>query len=64
MVAFVRNCLVKMTLRQFEPLFVVMNMVPALLKQFKRLLQIKRIIANAPRDVDKKALEFAQKMEP
>ena len=39
---FMRNCLVKITLRLFYPLSVVMTMLPRLLKQFRRLLQIKR----------------------
>ena len=39
MVAFVRNCLVKMTLRLFQSISVVMNMVPMLLRQFRRLAQ-------------------------
>ena len=48
-VTFMRNCIVKMTLRLFEPLSVVMTMVPKLLRQFGRSLQIKKCIANAPR---------------
>ena len=48
-VALVRNYLVKVTLRLFKPISVVMNMVPMLLRQFRRLLQIKKIITNAPR---------------
>ena len=40
MVAFVvMNCLVKMTLRLFWPISVVMNMVPMFLRQFRRLAQ-------------------------
>ena len=39
MVAFVRNCLVKLTLRPFQPISVVMAMVPMLLRQFRRLAQ-------------------------
>ena len=38
-VADVRNCLVKMTLRLFQPISVIMNMVPTILGQFKRLAQ-------------------------
>ena len=37
MVAFVKNCLVKMTLRLLQSIFVVMNVVPMLLRQFRRL---------------------------
>ena len=44
MVAFVRNGLVKMILRLFQPLSVVMTMVPMLLRQFRRNLQIKKSI--------------------
>ena len=40
--------LVAMTLRPLKP-FPVMNMVPVLLRQFRRLLQVKKIITNAPR---------------
>ena len=47
MVTFGRNCSVKKTLRLFQPLFVVMIMVPKLLRQFRRSLQIKKSIANA-----------------
>ena len=39
MVAFVTNCLVKMTLRLFQSVSVVMNMLPMLLRQFRRLSQ-------------------------
>ena len=49
MVTFVRNCLVKITLRLFQPLSVAMTMVPRHLRQFRRLLQIKKSITNAPR---------------
>ena len=49
MVAFVRNCLVKMTLKQFQPLTVVITIVPTLLRQLRRSLQAKEIIANTPR---------------
>ena len=48
MVAFVRNYLVKMTLRLFQPLSVVLTMVPTLPRQFRRSLQIKKSITNAP----------------
>ena len=48
MVTFVRNCLVKITLRMFQPLSVVKTMVPTLLRQFRRSLHIKKIISNAP----------------
>ena len=37
-----------MTLRLFWPLSFVMTMVPRLLRQFRRSLQIKRFIANTP----------------
>ena len=47
-VAFVRNYSVKMTLELFYPLPVVMTMVPMLLRWFRRLLQIKKSITNAP----------------
>ena len=50
------NCLVKMTLRLFQPVSVVMTMVPKLLRQFRRSLQIKKSITNAPR-----VLQFAEK---
>ena len=46
---FVGNCSVKMTLRLFLPLSVVMTMVSTLLRQFRRSLQIKKIITNALR---------------
>ena len=49
METFVKNCLVEMTFKQFKPLPVVMDMVPRLLMQFRRSLQIKKNIANAPR---------------
>ena len=49
LVAFVRNCLVKVTLRLFQPFSDFMAMVPMLLRQFSRSLQIKKSIANAPR---------------
>ena len=39
MVAFVRNCLVKLTLRPFQPISVVMAMVSMLLRQFRKLAQ-------------------------
>ena len=39
MVTFVRNCLVKTTLRLFQSISVAMNMVPMLLRQFRRLAQ-------------------------
>ena len=45
----VNNFLVKMTLRLFYPLSVVAAMVPTLLRQLRRSLQIKKIITNAPR---------------
>ena len=48
MVAFVRNSSMKMTLILFQPISVVMIMVPMLLRQFRRLLQIRKIITNAP----------------
>ena len=47
MVTFVRNCLVKMSLRLFKSVYVIMTMVPKLLRQFRRLLQIKKSITNA-----------------
>ena len=50
MVAFVRNCSVKMTLRLFY-FSVIMTMVPTLLRQFSRSLQIKEIITNASYDI-------------
>ena len=50
----VKNILVKMTLKLFQPLSVVMTMVPTLLRQLRRWLQIKKIITNAPC-----ALQFA-----
>ena len=46
MVALVRNCSVKMKWRLFQPLSVVMTMVPTLLRQLRRLLQMKKIITN------------------
>ena len=39
MVAFVRNCLVKMALKLFQSISVVMTMVPMLLREFSRLAQ-------------------------
>ena len=45
---FVRDCSVKMTLRLFQSLSVVVTIVPTLLRQFRRSLQIKTIITNAP----------------
>ena len=48
MATLVTNCSVKMTLRLFWPLSLVMTMVPRLLRQFRRSLQIKRFIANTP----------------
>ena len=39
MVVFLKNCLVKITLRLFQSISVVMNMVPMLLRQFRRLAQ-------------------------
>ena len=48
MVTFARNCSVKMTLRLFLPLSVVMTMVPRLLRKFRISLQIKKSITNAP----------------
>ena len=42
----VRIFLVKMTLRLLQPLSVVMTMVPTLLRQLRRSLQIKKIITN------------------
>ena len=47
MVAFMRNCLVKINLRLFLLLSIFMTMVPPLLRQFKKLLQIKKFIKNA-----------------
>ena len=44
MVVFVRNCLVKMTLRLSWPLSAVMTMVPMLVRLFRRLLQIKKFM--------------------
>ena len=55
MVTFARKSSVKMTLRLFQPLSVVMNIVPTLLRQFRRSLQIKKIITNASR-----MLQFAE----
>ena len=49
MVTSVRNCLVKMVLRLFQALSVVMTIVPTLLRQFRRSLQIKKIIRDAHR---------------
>ena len=49
MVAFVKNCLVKVTLRLFQSLPVVMYMVQTFTRQFRRLLQIKKSISNSPR---------------
>ena len=46
---FVSNCFVKMTSRLFQPLSAVMTMVPRLLRHFRRSLQIRKSIANAPR---------------
>ena len=48
MATLVTNYSVKMTLRLFWPLSFVMTMVPRLLRQFRRSLQIKRFIANTP----------------
>ena len=48
MVASMKNCLVNMTLRLFYQFFVVMTMVPALLKQFRGSPEIKKITTNAP----------------
>ena len=48
MATFARNCSVKMTLRLFQSLSVVMTMVPRFLRKLKRALQIKKSIANAP----------------
>ena len=45
---FVMNYLVKITLRLFYPLSLVMTRVPTLLKPFRRSMQIKNIITNAP----------------
>ena len=42
--SFARNCTVKMTLRLFYPLSVVMTMLPRLLRKFRRSLQIKKSI--------------------
>ena len=42
MATFASNCSVKMTLRLFYPLSVVMTMVPRLLRKFRRSLQIKK----------------------
>ena len=44
----VKNFLVKLTLRLFSPLSVVTTMVQTLLRQLRRALQIKKIMANAP----------------
>ena len=52
---FVRNWSVKMTLRLFQPLSFVMTVMPTLLRQFRRSLQIKKIITNALR-----VLQFAE----
>ena len=41
MVAFARNCLVKRTLRLFQPISVVTTIVPTFLRQFRRLAQRK-----------------------
>ena len=48
-VPFLRNYFVKMVLRLFQPLSVVMTMVARLLRQFRRSLQIKKSSANGPR---------------
>ena len=37
MVAFVRNCLVKLTLRPFQPISVVMAIVPMLLEAVQKI---------------------------
>ena len=46
---FVRNGLVKITLMLFKPLSVVMTMMPTLLRQFRKSLQIKKCVRNASR---------------
>ena len=48
MATFARNCSVKMTLRLFQSLSLVTTMVPRFLRNFKRSLQIKKSITNAP----------------
>ena len=45
--AFVRSCLVKMSLRLFLSVSVVMTVMPRFLRQFRRSLQIKKFITNA-----------------
>ena len=47
-----------MTLKLFQPLYVIMPMVPMLLRQFRRLLQIKQIIASALH-----VLQFAEQLK-
>ena len=49
MVAFVRNCLVKMTLRLLASFCSYDYGVPTLPRHFRILLQIKKIITNVPR---------------
>ena len=44
---FARRCPVKMTLKLFGPLSVVMTMVPRLMRKFRRSLKTKQSIANA-----------------
>ena len=55
MVTFLRKGLVKMTLRLIQPLSVLMTMTRRLLRQFRRSLQIKKIVPNARR-----VLSFAE----
>ena len=45
---FCKELLSENTLRLFYSLSVVMTMVPTLLRQFRRALQIKKSITNAP----------------
>ena len=49
MVTFVRNCSLKITLRLFQRLSVVMTLVTWFPRQFRRSLQIKKSVPNAPR---------------
>ena len=48
MAAFSEERLSQLTLRLFMPLSVAMAMIPKVLRKFRRLLQIKKIIKNAP----------------
>ena len=44
---FARRCPVKITLRLFQPLYVVITMVPRLMRKFRRSLKTRQSIANA-----------------